>query len=297
MIAWPAPLAGRCCALAKGVCRASASRSRCISVAVPLSIQASAVVAAEAKSATRLAAVSALIRSRMVRCRFRYLRVSGRILMRSSEPIPAPSNDESGRMTVPRCRLQTCARPAALSLVSESSAHRLQRRRHRPQVVAVDLAVGLSRDIRHADNEKRGHPRAHQDQPDACRCRSILGALRGFARFRTTPRGFPLCSSTATSETAGSSEIRLVISAMSTRLPAILTTASLRPHEHRKTFAIEGYAVGGGKRAAWRTVTGGHGAEAAVVDSEIARRDQVADDDDFAESDEHRFRHYRPAQP
>ncbi|CFE46670.1 Uncharacterised protein [Mycobacterium tuberculosis] len=45
-----------------------------------------------------------------------------------------------------------------------------------------------------------------------------------------TPR-LPLCNSTATSDTAGSSAMRLVTSAISTRLPEILTTASLRPEK------------------------------------------------------------------
>ena len=67
--------------------------------------------------------------------------------------------------------------------------------------------------------------------------------------------------------------------------------------EDRKTVVVDDYAVGRGKRAMSRTVGGGHGTEAAAVDPEIAAGDQVANDDDFAEGDEHRVRHYRPAHP
>ena len=234
MIAWPAPLVGRCSVLA---CRPSASRSRCISAAVAVSIQAPAVVAGEAKSAIRLAALSALIRSRMVRCRFRYLRVSGRILMRSSnEPTPAPSSDESGRMTVPRCRPQTCARPAAVSLVSVSSGAASTDAGRALMFSLSTLPLGFLGIF--------GTPTTkNEDTPELTRTRLMRAAAAASSAARRvcgvsnhTPR-LPLCSSTAMSDMAGSSEIRLVISAISTRLPEILTTASLRPENIGKPSA------------------------------------------------------------
>src|SRR5947209_17653586 len=85
--------------------------------------------------------------------------------------MPAPDLGEAGRFLARRG-------------VAQDGIHEL---RHRPQIVAVDFSIRLSRDIRDADNEKRGYPRAYEDEPDSFRCGSVLGGFAGLLRFEPHP--------------------------------------------------------------------------------------------------------------